>query len=179
MNCLEEGNLRIAVPKGARPCRFDGPGHGLSHCMKAVDFVVEMDDRILFIECKDPDHPESRTKDRKKWLRSFQSGEVTKEIVRKYRDSFLYAWAEERAEKPIHYCVLIAMESLTDADLLARTDELRRSLPVVGPPCGSWKRSIVTDGMVFNLRSWNRCMKAFPATRIIPGKKRALEPRSS
>ena len=38
-----------------------------------------------------------------------------------------------QVNKPIHYLVLIAIDSLTEADLLTRTDELKRILPVEGP----------------------------------------------
>ena len=57
MTTLTEGNLRITFPRGTRARKFDEPEtHGLS-CMKAVDFIVEETDRILFIEFKDPDDP--------------------------------------------------------------------------------------------------------------------------
>jgi hypothetical protein len=39
---------------------FDGQAHGLSHCMRAVDVIVEYSDRDLFVEVKDPDHTEAK-----------------------------------------------------------------------------------------------------------------------
>jgi len=67
MTTLAEGDLQIALPAGAAGRKFDdGATHGLSHCMKAVDFIVELEDRILFIEFKDPDHPTAHPKDQNK-----------------------------------------------------------------------------------------------------------------
>jgi len=51
MIVLTERDLQIKLPAGAACRKFDdGATHGLTHCMKAVDFVVELEDRILFIE---------------------------------------------------------------------------------------------------------------------------------
>lgn len=50
---LREGNLELELPPGAKGWKFDDAGHGLSHCMKAVDFIVELPDRLFFVEIKD------------------------------------------------------------------------------------------------------------------------------
>ena len=55
MKTLEEGDLLITLPEGADGRKFDGPDHGLSHCMKAVDWVFELKDRTYFAELKDLD----------------------------------------------------------------------------------------------------------------------------
>ena len=47
---LSEGDLEMDVPDALGGGRFDGPAHGLGRCMKAVDFVVELADRYLYIE---------------------------------------------------------------------------------------------------------------------------------
>ena len=48
-----EGDLQIDFRGAVGGRRLDGPGHGLSHCMKAVDFVVKLPDHYLFVELKD------------------------------------------------------------------------------------------------------------------------------
>lgn len=46
MTVLAEDDLQITLPSGVVGRKFDDEtSHGLSHCMKAVDFIVEMDDR--------------------------------------------------------------------------------------------------------------------------------------
>lgn len=54
MTTLSEGDLRLTVPDPANGRQFDDAQHGLSHCMKAVDWVVDLPERTCFVEVKDP-----------------------------------------------------------------------------------------------------------------------------
>ena len=167
MTTLREGNLQITFPQGAKVRRFDDKAsHGLSHCMKAVDFIVEEVNRISFIELKDPYHPCAKEEDRKKFIDEFRSGVLDENLKYKYRDTFLYQWASGGVDKPIHYWVVIAIENLTPRELSSRTDDLRRKLPLKGPLSGRWERSIVAGCMVFNIDTWNRHQPRFPLSRI-------------
>jgi len=165
MTVLREGALELTLPHGVKGRKFDDRDHGLSHCMKAVDFVVEDPDRVLFIEFKDPDHPHADADRREAFLQDLLSGAKDDDLVRKYRDSFIYRWAENAGEKPIIYCVLIAAWRLDEAMLLARTEELKRKLPVEGPASGAWQRQIVAGCGVFNLETWNKHLPQYPVTR--------------
>ena len=75
MTKLTEGSLQITFvtfPCDANVRKFDSPEfHGLTHCMKAVAFIVENDDRMLFIEFKDPDHPRAGDMERRQLDRTF------------------------------------------------------------------------------------------------------------
>ena len=62
-----EGNLQIDIADAIDGRKFDGDDHGLT-CMKAVDFIVELEDRYLFIELKDPDDPQATPERRKKFI---------------------------------------------------------------------------------------------------------------
>lgn len=167
MTTLEEGNLQIVLPPGARGRKFDDQEtHRLSHCMKAVDFIVELDNKTLFIEIKDPEHPEAKIKDKNKFMKRFLSGKLEADLKTKYRDSFLYEWASGRATKPIHYLVLIGASSLSDADLLARTDALKRQLPIVGPNDQPWKNPFVAGCAVMNIDTWNKVLPQYPISRV-------------
>ena len=167
MNTLTEGNLQITFPRAAKVRKFDdGASHGLSHCMKAVDFVVEENQRISLIELKDPEHPRTREVSRQEFINGFRSGKLDEELKYKYRDTFLYQWASGNIGKPIHYWVVVAIETLTAVELSTRTDDLKRKLPLNGPPSGKWKRPIVTDCRVFNIDTWNKHQPRFPLSRI-------------
>ena len=165
MTVLREGALELTLPRGVPGSKFDDRNHGLSHCMKAVDFIVEEPGRVLFIEFKDPDHPRANPQARKAFLEELVSGGKDDDFVRKYRDSFIYRWAEGAAEKPSTYCVLIAAQRLDEAMLLARTEDLKRKLPVEGPTSGAWKRQIVHHCSVFNIETWNRHLPQYPVRR--------------
>ena len=134
--------------------------------MKAVDFIVEEDDRVSFIELKDPEHPHAKEGNREEFIRRFQDGELDEDLKYKYRDTFLYEWASDNVNKPIHYLVVVAIDSLSELILIERTDELKRKLPLNGPSSGAWKRPIATDCKVFNIETWNKHRPHFPLTRI-------------
>lgn len=169
MTVLIEGNLQITIPANVSARKFDDSvTHGLTHCMKTVDFILELKDRFLFIEVKDPEDPRSKQDEQSKFIQKFLTGGIDEDLKYKYRDSFLYEWASERANKPIYYLVLIAISNLSEADLLARTDDLKRKLPLYGPASGVWKKEIVRDVVVFNIDTWNKMLNKYQITRIAP-----------
>ena len=170
---LEEEDLQIDVKNATDAKKFDDASHGLSHCMKAVDFIVERPDRYLFIEFKDPQNPASAAQRQVDFQRNFLRGKLDQDLQYKYRDSFLYEWAEGRADKPIDYLVLIALDSLTAAHLLTRTEDLKRKLPVQKSTSGPWVRPFVRSCALFNLASWNSKLPDLPVTRLsAKGRKR-------
>ena len=167
MTTHTEGNLRITFPGAMNVRKFDNQeSHGLTHCMKAVDFIVEDDDRVLFIEFKDPDHPRARNEAKEKFIENFRSGRLDEDLKYKYRDSFLYEWATGNAGKPVYYWILIALDRLTETELLARTDALKGKLPLHGPHSAVWPQPICAGCVIFNLRTWNRRLPNFPILRI-------------
>ena len=166
MTVVEEGDLRIAISNAEDVRKFDDSSHGLSYCMKAVDLVVELSDRYLFVEFKDPQHPHSNPRTSQQFIQSFQTGQLDEDLKYKYRDSFLYEWAAGRANKPIYYLVLVALDSLTEVELSIRTDDLKRKLPINGAP--SWVRGVVAGCSVFNISSWNKNLPNFLVSRLTP-----------
>lgn len=166
MTVLAEDDLQISLPAGVRGRKFDDEAvHGLSHCMKAVDFIVELEERILFVEFKDPDNPQANPRDRARFVGKFLSGQLDADLKAKYRDSWLYEWAQGRIEKPVFYLVLIASAALSEAELLQRTDALKRQLPLRGPADQPWKRDFVAGCAVMNMAAWNRVLPQLPVSR--------------
>lgn len=166
MTAMVEGDLRIGVPSGASWRKADDPAeHGLTHCMSSVDFIVETTDRLFFVECKDFEYPTAPSGNRRKDLEKMLSGAIDDTLKVKYRDSFLYEWASGRATKPAYYLVLIALSALSDADLLRRTEALKRRLPVSGPGNRPWPRPFVCGCAVMNIEAWNRKFPEFPVAR--------------
>lgn len=167
MTVLAEDDLQITLPAGVPGRKFDDEAtHGLSHCMKAVDFIVEFADRTLFIEFKDPENPNAKPKNSEAFLKNFMSGAIDSDLKTKYRDSWLYEYAVGRAEKPIYYLVLIGASTLSDADLVTRTEALQRQIPVEGPGDRSWRKPFVAGCAVMNLAAWNEFLPHIPASRV-------------
>jgi hypothetical protein len=165
---LKERGIQVEIPEALNGRKFDESAtHGLSHCMKAVDFIVELTDCILFIEVKDPPAPATLPPHvRADYIKGLLSGAEDADFCYKYRDSFLYEWAANRTDKPIYYLVLVAFDRLTTADLLARTDALKRKLPVNQAAPATWQRSLVAGCSVFNLAAWNKAFPAYLAQRV-------------
>ena len=167
MPCAEESDIRIDFPTALSVRKFDDSQHGLSHCMSSVDFIVELPEKILFIEIKDPDNPKSTTRCRQSFMKELTSGNRLRDKLKtKCRDSFLYEYCMERTHKPIHYCVIIGSEMLSEADLLNQSDLLAKFIPVTGPSKNPWKRCFIQSSHLFNLQTWNSVFKDFPITRI-------------
>ncbi len=162
---LEEKDLRIEIPAGVNARKFDAESHGF---MKAVDFIIEEKNRIIFVEFKDPDNPESEPKDKEKFADKFITGEKDSDLYYKYRDSFLYEWASGRIDdsKKHIYCVLVSLESLDAPLLMARSDVLKKKLPVGIPQNTSWKKTIADGCVVFNIKSWNKSFPQYQVSRI-------------
>jgi len=163
MCVLEEGSLQITVPDAIAARKFDDADHGLSHCMKAVDFIVELPDRYLFIELKDPHG--SPPSAQQKFLEKLKREALDRELVYKYRDSFLYEWASGRADRPVHFLVLLALDRLDKTALMTRKRQLDRKLPLRGRQSVPWNRPIVASCGVFNLRSWRERFPDYPVKR--------------
>ena len=141
--------------------------HGLSHAMKAVDLIIEMENDYLFIEIKDFHAPddydfhravnEEQHKDRMKYFNHLR--EVLKY---KYRDTWMYRWAENKIDKPVRYLCLLTLDN---ALLTRMNKELRQQLPVT--KIGSrWTREIASTAVVVNLDRWNTNFPAWPVVRI-------------
>ena len=161
---LTERDLQISVNNALNARKFDDLDRELQNCMKAVDFIIELSDSYLFIEFKDPQHPQATPQARQEFINTIDSGGIDEDLKYKYRDSFLHEWASGRANKPIYYLVLIGLDTFSSSELQRRTDSLREKLPVQGPD--SWIRSIVEDCAVFNLSSWNERFPNFQVSRV-------------
>ena len=166
MTVFTEGKLQLTVNDAVTARKFDDHSHGMSHCMKAVDFVIEHDDHYVFIEFKDPQNPGDEESEADNFIEQFKSGKIDEDFKYKYRDSFLYEWMSGRAEKPIDYFVLFALDSLETALLSRRTDDMNRKLPLPGPGGQAWCRPFVRSCAVFNIASWNKNLPQYPVVRL-------------
>ena len=167
MTVLVERNLQITFDDAVEVRKFDNNDtHRLTHCMKAVDYIVELPGRHLFIEIKDPQDPKAPPEAAADYLARLQTGEIDEDLKYKFRDSFLYEWASGRAGKPIDYLVLIGLDTLTGLHLQRRTRALERQLPLLGPDSAAWPNPMVNGCAVFNLESWNRTFSQWPVSRL-------------
>ena len=126
----------------------DGITHA-SSSIQAVDFIVEYADRYRFIEVKDPDEPGAVNVNAFK--DKLKSGKLIRSLAGKYRDSLFFRELEGKENKEIEYIVLLAMGVLDDALLLAKQDELQRSIPFSHE---KWGKNSASACVILNMRKW-------------------------
>ncbi len=129
MKTLQEEDLIFNVTSAVSAVKFDDNAiHGTKSTMKRVDIIIEKDDKVIFLEVKDPDMPGAVNPNKLK--QDLQGGSLIPELAGKYRDSLLFTRLRGGYDKPINYVVLISMACLDDALILNKTDVLRSAIPV-------------------------------------------------
>lgn len=152
MTVLSEDDLEFDFSSAIAAIRFDDDTlHGSKSTMKRVDFIVEYEDCFVFLEVKDPDNPAAANPEafRQKLL----SGNLIPDLAGKYRDSLWFHTLCGKAEKPIHYVVLLSMAALDPALLLNKQDELHRCLPMNHR---DWFKSFAQACVILNLEQYKR-----------------------
>lgn len=157
MQRKSEGEIELRFPDTARVRKFDDPLPPRGD-MKAVDFIVEFPDRIVFIEVKDPQASNAPAARSQEFVSDFTHERKDTPLYQKFRDSFLYEWASGRTKKPVHYWILVACDELSGLELQQREDALTRKLPTREYSPAEWRRHFAESCSVFNLESWNRIM---------------------
>ena len=158
---LQEGQLQFNFIDALDGFKFDEEDkssarfHGLSHCMKAVDFVVEYHDYYLFVEIKNPKEPD-------RYSNISDQSQLIKDLACKFRDTFLYRWAEEKSDKSIRYQCLVETDHALTLYLM---EQLKIELPVKKLP-SRWKRNLVDFCSVCNLAAWNATFTNIPVKKI-------------
>jgi hypothetical protein len=128
--------------------------HGLSHAMKAVDLVVELENDYLFIEVKDFHKPEN-------YSNGNNFNHLREVLKQKYRDTFLYRWAQNKINKPIRYLCLLTLDNALTSRM---NKEIKKQLPV-GRPVSRWEQAIAQSSVVVNIDRWNQNIPKWPVNR--------------
>ncbi|MEW8200306.1 MAG: hypothetical protein AB2777_21975 [Candidatus Thiodiazotropha endolucinida] len=152
MSTLQEEDLIFDVSSSVNAEKFDDNAlHGTKSTMKKVDIIIEHEDKVVFLEVKDPDIPGAANPDQFK--QDLQGGKLIPELAGKYRDSFLFTHFRGGYGKPINYVVLISMASLDDALILNRTDTLRSAIPISHR---QWNQDSAASCMILKLDGYKK-----------------------
>lgn len=136
--------------------------HGIGE-MHRVDFVVEFNEAIIFVEVKDPSNPQAQAEGLEKFQNELNNGTLSTTFASKFIDSFFYRWAENKLSKTIHYLNLVTLDSEL---LLNLSDEIAGKLSPAGRNSPRWQRHPVQNCQVFNIETWNENFPKWPLTRI-------------
>jgi hypothetical protein len=112
--------------------------------------AVKFDDGIA-IEIKDPDEPGAANIEA--FREKLKSGKLVRSLAGKFRDSMFFRVIQGVDKKPVEYIVLLSMEALSDADLLTKTDQLKRCIPIEHT---YWPDDCATSCVILNVRQWKR-----------------------
>lgn len=130
--------------------------HGVS-MMKSVDVMAEFAKFYLWIEIKnftDEDIALMKKEGNQRKPGDEKHIKITlrNNLVRKYRDTFLYRYAEQKIDKPICYVCLLNFDS---ALRVFFRGEVAKNIPA-GMPTKRWKRGIIDSFIVVNEEDWVR-----------------------
>ncbi len=164
MTVLVENDLEFYFSSALEAIKFDDDSLHNPSTIKRVDFIAEFNDRFLFLEVKDPDIPGATNP--KAFKTKLLSGNLIPDLAGKYRDSLFFRTLSGKTTKPIHYVVLIAMASLESALLLAKQDELKRSLPITH---NDWSAPCAAGCAIMNLDQYKKHFGANSVRRLSEG----------
>lgn len=136
--------------------------HGISD-MHRVDFVVEFDKYIVFVEIKDPDNPKAQDHGLQKFQDALNDGTLSATFASKFIDSFFYRWAEDKLSKTVHYLSLVTLDPTLLPNL---SDEIAHKIPFFGKMSPRWRRHPIQNCQVFNIETWNENFPKWPVTRL-------------
>jgi len=148
---LKEQDLEFEFTGSLNENNFDDGITHSSSSIQPVDFIVEYNDCYRFIEIKDPDIPNSQNIE--SFKEKLKSGQLIRSLAGKYRDSIFFHRNQSKKEKEIEYIVLLSMNSLDDALLLAKQDELIRSIPINHK---DWQNKSASKCAILNINQWKK-----------------------
>lgn len=169
MPILVEQDLQIDCVGVVHALKFDQsdkdhPEYHDMPSMPRVDFIIEADDAIYFVEVKDPGRPDAIDVGGKAFLKKVANGTLTASLIEKYVFSFFFRWAEKQLEKSVHYVFLVTLES---ALLQPIIDEFESVFAHRLPNTSSrWQRYPLASWQVHNMETWNRVFPNWPITRL-------------
>ncbi|NDY73875.1 hypothetical protein DO021_19055 [Desulfobacter hydrogenophilus] len=139
--------------------------HGVP--MKGVDIVAEFEEAYVYVEMKDyydssiydvlgaaTDEERKLRQKSFKWLKNY--------LKYKFRDSYLYRYAEQKVEKPVHYVCLLTFDNALNSRM---QKSLKRELPV-GKASRRWVLALAKSCQVVNVDKWNENFPKWPVTRL-------------
>lgn len=137
--------------------------HGIGE-MHRVDFIIEFDEAILFVEVKDPGNSNAQEIGLQKFRNELNDGKLSSTFAAKFIDSFFYRWAEDKLSKSVHYLSLVTLEGEVLPNF---SDEIAKKLAPSGKSSQRWQRHPVQNCQVFNIETWNENFPKWPVTRLV------------
>jgi len=166
---LEEFDLAITFNNAVvLPLKFDQQDHQHAEFhdlanMPRVDFLVELDNEIYFIELKDTNIPDAADKGGATFMKKIADGRVERSLAEKYLYTFFFRWAENQLNKTVHFVCLITLE---DPMVNILADDLSHALRHLLKSSKRWSRHPLASCQIHNLQSWKETFPEWPIRRL-------------
>jgi hypothetical protein len=164
-----ENDLEFDFRSALSVRRFDGQNHGMSHELKAIDFIVEWPDEIWWVEVKDPENSRIPRRLKTRQLKNFVEKMKSKKLIQgelapKLKDTLIYLGLHEGiSDRPLKYMVVLGVSNLDPAIFSPFLTALNKACLIPGPN-GKWSKGF--DVLAFNVASWNARFTASPISRL-------------
>ena len=166
---LSEGDIEIDFQGVLQAEKFDDAKHGMSHCLKAVDFLCDWANDLWLVELKDPEEvaipPLHKAHSVAQFTKELSTEAYFRSVLaQKFKDTILYLHLDRRLpDKPLKYIVLVGLSSMDAAMMLNALDRLKKACgdPKPGTP---WLRGYIVAFL--NLAEWNKRFPHCPAKRV-------------
>lgn len=125
---FEESGYKFSFPAAQRAVKADAVNYaGLSF----VDFIVETDSMVYFIEIKNPDHPNALPKSRDAFFSRLQDEVFPNAVVKKFSDTLLAQLAMGCSfPKPVQYIFILEFGAFSSYERQILFDKVTHRLPV-------------------------------------------------
>ena len=164
MTTVLEFDLELSFPGAQAVIHFDDSDYHASSTVQRVDFIAEYEAHYLFIEVKDPDTPGAENP--AAFVAKLNSGKLVQSLAGKFRDTVFFRSAQGKNDRKVLYLVLLSMQSLDDALLLAKQDELRKAIPIRH---ADWADDCAASCIILNFEQWKRRFGEQSLRRISEG----------
>jgi len=135
--------------------------------LKDVDFIVEKNDKIFFVEYKNSNIPNASNP--KAFEEKIKTDDHYVEIARKFYDSIIYIMACEK-NKPFEYIYILECQKADSVIRKYITAKIKKKLPFdLQQENAEIKRKLIADFCVVSMDEWNQI---FPEFQITPFRRR-------
>lgn len=171
MTVLQEGDMEFDFRAAHSALKFDNLPRVRQMTpagFKAVDFVIDDNNQDLWVEVKDPENrgipAHLAPGQRRSFINRMHHNKLIKELQKKFSDT-LYFIALEQGIRPVplHYAVVLGIDTLDPALLLAFQHRLRERCHQPGPGATGWAKGF--EVVVLTIAGWNHHFGRYPARR--------------
>ncbi|KAA8605513.1 hypothetical protein AL036_18685 [Salipiger aestuarii] len=164
MTTVQEFDLELSFPEAQAVIHFDDSDYHASSTVQRVDFIAEYEAHYLFVEIKDPDIPGAENP--AAFVTKLNSGKLVQSLAGKFRDTLFFRSAQGKNDRKVLYLVLLSMQALDHALLLAKQDELRKAIPIRH---ADWADDCAASCIILNVEHWKRQFGEQSLRRISQG----------